>query len=105
MRVLCSTERLVHSGSQFLAPVKIVNSCYIPFTSEVLVVIGKGSGITSHSRANLTVSPQLVMHDLAVKFVQELSTSTARFFVAEPLLVLVSLSLSGVSLRLSGLLA
>ena len=46
-----------------------------------------------------------VMHDLAVKFVQEVSTSAARFFAAEPLLVLVSLSLSGVSLRLSGLLA
>ena len=39
-----------------------------------------------------------VMHDLAVKFVQEVSTSAARFFAAEPLLVLVSLSLSGVSL-------
>ena len=36
-----------------------------------------------------------VMHDLAVKFVQEVSTSAARFFAAEPLLVLVSLSLSG----------
>ena len=46
-----------------------------------------------------------VMHDLAVKFVQEVSTSAARFFAAESLLVLVSLSLSGVSLRLSGLLA
>ena len=57
------------------------------------------------ARANLTVSPQLVMHDLAVKFVQEVSTSAARFFAAESLLVLVSLSLSGVSLRLSGLLA
>ena len=57
------------------------------------------------ARANLTVSPQSVMHDLAVKFVQEVSTSAARFFAAESLLVLVSLSLSGVSLRLSGLLA
>ena len=56
------------------------------------------------ARANLTVSPQS-MHDLAVKFVQEVSTSAARFFAAESLLVLVSLSLSGVSLRLSGLLA
>ena len=56
------------------------------------------------ARANLTVSPH-VMHDLAVKFVQEVSTSAARFFAAESLLVLVSLSLSGVSLRLSGLLA
>ena len=46
-----------------------------------------------------------VMRDLAVKFVQEVSTSAARFFAAESLLVLVSLSLSGVSLRLSGLLA
>ena len=46
-----------------------------------------------------------VMHDLAVKFVQEVSTSVARFFAAESLLVLVSLILSGVSLRLSGLLA
>ena len=54
--------------------------------------------------ANLTVSPP-VMHDLAVKFVQEVSTSAARFFAAESLLVLVSLSLSGFSLRLSGLLA
>ena len=39
---------------------------------------------------------------------QEVSTSAACFFAAaagEPLLVLVSLSLSGVSLRLSGLLA
>ena len=73
----------------------------------MLVVIGKGSGITSlpgDARANLTVSP-LVMHDLAVKFVQEVSTSAARFFAAEPLLVLVSLNLSGVSLRFSGLLA
>ena len=45
-----------------------------------------------------------VMH----KFVQDVSTSAARFFAAaagEPLLVLVSLSLPGVSLRLSGLLA
>ena len=57
------------------------------------------------ARANLTVSPQSIMHDLAVKFVQEVSTSAARFFAAESLLVLVSLSLSGVSLRLSGLLA
>ena len=57
------------------------------------------------ARANLTVSPQSCMHDLAVKFVQEVSTSAARFFAAESLLVLVSLSLSGVSLRLSGLLA
>ena len=43
-----------------------------------------------------------------LKFVQEVSTSAACFFAAatgEPLLVLVSLSLSGVSLRLSGLLA
>ena len=43
------------------------------------------------------------------KFVQEVSTSAARFFAAatggEPLLVLFSLSLCGVSLRLSGLLA
>ena len=42
-----------------------------------------------------------------LKFVQEVSTSGARFFAAaagEPLLVLVSLSLSGVLLRLSGLL-
>ena len=34
---------------------------YNPFTNEVLVVIGKGSGITSlpgDARANLTVSPQ-----------------------------------------------
>ena len=54
--------------------------------NEVLVVIGKGSGITS------------------LKFVQEVSTSAARFFAAEPLLVLVSLSLSGVSLRLSSLI-
>ena len=46
-----------------------------------------------------------VMHDLAVKFVPEVSTSAAGFFAAESLLVLVSLSLSGVSLRLSGLLA
>ena len=41
-------------------------------------------------------------------FVQEVSTAAARFFAAaagEPLFVLVSLSLSGVSLRLSGLLA
>ena len=80
-----------------------------PFTriNEVLVVIGKGSGImslTADARANLTVSPQSHA-DLAVKFVQEVSTSAARFFAAEPLLVLVSLSLSGVSLRLSGLLA
>ena len=52
------------------------------------------------ARANLTVSPHA--HDLAV---QEVSTSAARFFAAESLLVLVSLSLSGVSLRLSGLLA
>ena len=57
--------------------------------------------------ANLTVSPQhismaTVMHNLAVKFVQEVSSSAARFFPAEPLLVLVSLSLSGVSLSLSG---
>ena len=29
----------------------------------------------------------LVLHDLAVKFVQEVSTSAARFFAAEPLLV------------------
>ena len=39
---------------------------------------------------------------------QEVSTSAARLFAAaagEPLLFLVSLSLSGVSLRLSGLLA
>ena len=39
-----------------------------------------------------------------LKFVQEVSASAARFFAAaagEPLLVLVSLSLSGVSLRLS----
>ena len=59
------------------------------------------------ARANLTVSPQSsqIMHDLAVKFVQEVSTSAARFFAAESLLVLVSLSLSGVWLRLSGLLA
>ena len=35
------------------------------------------------------------MQDLAVKFVQEVSTSAARFFAAEPLLVLVSLSLTG----------
>ena len=35
------------------------------------------------------------MHDLAVNFVQEVSTSAARFFAAEPLLVLVSLRLSG----------
>ena len=42
------------------------------------------------------------MQDLADKFVR---TSAARFFAAEPLLVLVSLSLSVVSLRLSGLLA
>ena len=60
------------------------------------------------ARANLTVSPHHARsscQDLAVKFVQEVSTSAARFFAAEPLLVLVSLSLSGVSLRLSGLLA
>ena len=38
------------------------------------------------ARANLTVSP--VMHDLAVKFVQVVSTSAARFFAAESLLVL-----------------
>ena len=56
------------------------------------------------ARANLTVFAT-VMHDIAVKFVQEVSTSAARFFAAEPLLVLVSLSLSGISLRLSGLLA
>ena len=51
---------------------------------------------------------------LLLKFVQEVSTSAACFFAAarffaaaagEPLLVLVSLSLSGVSLRLFGLLA
>ena len=38
---------------------------------------------------------------ILLKFVQEVSTSAARFFAAaagEPLLVLVSLSLSGVSL-------
>ena len=52
-----------------------------------------------------TNSPLSSMHNLAVKFVQEVSISAARFFAAEPLLVLVSLSLSGVSLRLSGLLA
>ena len=52
------------------------------------------------ARANLTVSPQCT-----VRFVQEVSTSAACFFAAESLLVLVSLSLSGVSLRLSGLLA
>ena len=43
-----------------------------------------------------------------LKFVQEVSTSAVCFFAAaagEPLLVLVSLSLSGVSLRLFGLLA
>ena len=36
------------------------------------------------------------MHNLAVKFVQEVSTSAARFIAAEPLLVLVSLSPSGI---------
>ena len=44
----------------------------------------------------------------STQFVQEVSTSAARFFAAaagEPLLVLVLLSLSGVSLRLSLLLA
>ena len=48
------------------------------------------------------------LNSLATKFVQEVSTSAACFFAAaagEPLLVLVSLRLSGVSLRLSGLLA
>ena len=76
--------------------------------NEVLVVIGKGSGIMSlpgDARANLTVSPSHAAHDLAVKFVKEVSTSAVRFFAAESLLVLVSLSFSGVSLRLSGLLA
>ena len=70
-------------------------------------MIGKGSGIMSlpgDAGANFN-SFATVMHDLAVKFVQEVSTSAARFFAAESLLVLVSLSLSGVSLRLSGLLA
>ena len=41
------------------------------------------------ARANLTVSPQS-WHDLAVKFVQGVSTSATRFFATEPLLVLVS---------------
>ena len=45
--------------------------------------------------------PELMLE----KKVQEVSTFAARFFAAESLLVLVSLSLSGVSLRLSGLLA
>ena len=67
----------------------------------MLVVIGKGSGITLlHFLGNM---PEQIYHDLAVKFVQEVRTSAARFFAAEPLIV--SLSLSGVSLRLSGLLA
>ena len=60
----------------------------------MLVVIGKGSGITGDARQ--------FRHSHAVKFVQEVSTSAARFFAAEPLVVLVSLSLSGVSLSLSG---
>ena len=70
-------------------------------------MIGKGSGIMSlpGDAPRKFNSFATVMHDLAVKFVQEVSTSAARFFAAESLLVLVSLTLSGVSLRLSGLLA
>ena len=55
----------------------------------MLVVIGKGSGITSlPGRCPRKFNSfATVMHDLAVKFVQEVSTSTARFFAAEPLLI------------------
>ena len=58
-----------------------------------------------HVRSSQFNSFATVVHNLAVKFVQEVSTSAACFFAAEPLLVLVSQSLSGVSLRRSGLLA
>ena len=76
-----------------------------PFTRTV--VIGKGSGNGYNVRR-----PWELLHFLEMP--AQVSTSAACFFAAarffaaaagEPLLVLVSLSLSGISLRLFGLLA
>ena len=78
---------------------------YTTLRSSSVLLYGVWNYFTSWRCPRKFNSFATVMHDLAVKFVQEVSTSAARFFADELLLILVSLSLSGVSLRLSGLLA
>ena len=100
-------ENLLHTqhSSYISVVIGLMSLCtglYNPFTR-------RSSGNECHGRSPWELRHFMEMpaqiEQFLLKFVQEIST---RFFAAaagEPLLVLVSLSLSGVSLRLSGLLA